>query len=536
MVTGTAESTLRISVIIATYNRAKSVERLLSLLAQQTLAPDTYEVIVIDDGSEPPVEPSLATLETPYRLVLLRQANAGPGAARNNGILQSRGCVLVIVDDDMVVGPEFLAEHLAAHPPGSRIVALGKLLTSAAEALPLFSRFHLDLLDRHAAAVEKGRAVHGTDMYTGNVSLTRADYDAAGGFDPKLRLSEDAELGMRLEISGAKLVLCPGALASHDSDHSSIPAWLVRSRTYGTADARISAKHPNLRSANPWRFLFMVNPVSRPFLLCSALAPRLMRPVSWAAIGTSVFLDRIGAERAALAGATFVYGLEYYAGVGTYAGDRESTMTQLRRYVSESDGSELGPFARIGKLFADVRADHAAMQRSDEAYNANRMRKPHLLLDYIRRIGFQMMVRYRLMRLYRDLGLTVFAKIASRRIRYAYGAEIHWDTYLAPGVVIVHGNGLVLSHGARVGAGCILFHNVTLGESIDGSTREVGAPILEENVHVGAGATIVGPVIIGRGTKVMGGALLRQSVPPRSIVEVAMPTIRPRNTAPTAEP
>jgi serine acetyltransferase/GT2 family glycosyltransferase len=527
---------LRVSVIIATYNRAKSVERLLRLLAQQTLAPDTYEVIAIDDGSDPPVEPSLATLDLPYRVIFVRQPNAGPGAARNNGISQSHGDILVIVDDDMVVGSDFLAEHLAAHPPGSRVVALGKLLTSASKGLPLFSRFHLDLLDRHAAAVEQGRAVHGSDMYTGNVSLTRADYDAAGGFDPELRLSEDAELGMRLEMSGARLELWPRAVASHDSDHSSIPAWLARSRTYGSADARISAKYPTLRTANPWRFLFMVNPVSRPFLLCSALAPRLMKPVSWASIGTSVLLDHLGAERAALAGATFVYGLEYYAGVGAYAGGRESTMTQLRGYVSESDGLELGPFARIGKFFADVRADHAAMQRSDEAYNAKRARKPHLLLDYIRRIGFQMMVRYRLMRLYRDLGLTVLAKIASRRIRYAYGAEIHWDTYLAPGVVIVHGNGLVLSHAAKVGAGCILFHNVTLGESIDRETREVGAPVLEENVHVGAGATIIGPVTIGRGTKVMGGALLRKSVPPRSIVEVPIPTIRSRDQGATTEP
>jgi serine acetyltransferase/GT2 family glycosyltransferase len=526
----------RISVIIATYNRAKSVERLLKLLAEQTLPPEAYEVIVVDDGSFSPVKESLPSIDLPYRIKFLRQPNAGPGAARNNGIAHSSGDIIVIVDDDMVVGADFLAEHLAAHPPGSRVVALGKLLTSESKGLPLFSRFHLDLLDRHAAAVEQGRAVHGSDMYTGNVSLTRADYDAAGGFDPNLRLSEDAELGMRLEMSGATLRLYPSAVASHDSDHSSIAAWLSRSRIYGTADAKISAKHPTLRTANPWRFLFMVNPVSRPFLLCSALAPRLMKPVSWAAIGTSLLLDRLGAERAALAGATFVYGLEYYSGVGAHAGSMESTMTQLRGYITESDGSGLGPVARVRKFFADVRADHAALRRSDEAYHPKVRRKPHLLLDYFRRIGFQMMVRYRLMRLYRDLGLTVLAKIASRRIRHTYGAEIHWDTYLAPGVIIVHGNGLVLSHAARVGAGSILFHNVTLGESIHKDTRQVGAPVLEENVHVGAGATIIGPITIGRGTKVMAGALVRESVPPQSIVEVAAPTVRLRSHSSTAEP
>src|SRR3954465_15299507 len=195
---GQSISALRVSVVIASYNRAASVERLLGLLAGQTLPPELFEVIVVDDGSSPPLSPTLSGLSVPYAMAVVQQTNAGPGAARNNGISMARAEIIVIVDDDMVVSSDFLAAHLAAHPPGSRVVALGKLLTSSQKRLPLFSRFHLDLLDRHANAVEQGSVVHGSDMYTGNVSFTRADYDAAGGFDPKLRLSEDAELGMRL--------------------------------------------------------------------------------------------------------------------------------------------------------------------------------------------------------------------------------------------------------------------------------------------------------------------------------------------------
>ena len=81
--------------------------------------------------------------------------------------------------------------------------------------------------------------------------------------------------------------------------------------------------------------------------------------------------------------------------------------------------------------------------------------------------------------------------------------QAHWEAW--------DGNGIVLSHAARVDSGCILFHNVTLGEGIDPETREVGAPHLEEDVHVGPGATLLGPITVGAGTKIQAGAVLTQT-------------------------
>jgi serine O-acetyltransferase len=96
--------------------------------------------------------------------------------------------------------------------------------------------------------------------------------------------------------------------------------------------------------------------------------------------------------------------------------------------------------------------------------------------------------------------------------------------------MIVHGVGLVLSHAARVGPGCVLFHGVTLGVSIHPDTRAVGAPLLEAGVHVGPGATLLGPITIGAGTKIMAGVVLMQSVPPQSVVQAPTPTIRTRSS------
>jgi serine O-acetyltransferase len=169
----------------------------------------------------------------------------------------------------------------------------------------------------------------------------------------------------------------------------------------------------------------------------------------------------------------------------------------------------------------DVRADFGSMQRYRQKYHAEAIPLARLPIDAVRKIGFQMMIATRSMRLLRDAGVPLGGQLASRLIRHLYGAEIHWDTTIHGGVCIVHGNGLVLSHRAVVGEGCILFHNVTLGEGLDPTTKESGAPTLGRDVHVGPGATLLGPIHVGDGTKIMAGAVLTRSVPANSLVRPA---------------
>jgi serine acetyltransferase len=200
--------------------------------------------------------------------------------------------------------------------------------------------------------------------------------------------------------------------------------------------------------------------------------------------------------------------------------------------TTEVEADTAGEFARGGawhRFSAAVRADHAALASADARYASGPNRSNASLPGtFVRRIGFQMMVGYRVMRLCRDVGFGVGARTASRFMRHVYSADIHWDAELAPGVIIVHGTGLVISHAARVGPGCILFQHVTLGMNIDAATRETGAPVLEANVHVGPGAVLLGPIVIGAGTKITANALLTRSVPPNSRVMTPEPIIGTR--------
>ncbi|MFT3768674.1 MAG: hypothetical protein QM820_24775 [Minicystis sp.] len=185
----------------------------------------------------------------------------------------------------------------------------------------------------------------------------------------------------------------------------------------------------------------------------------------------------------------------------------------------------------IARFLSALRADHAMLRRYDARYDPGGRRPRPLVGDVVQRVGFQMMAAYRLMRLSAEAGIPLAPKVISRLIRVVYGADIHPDARFEGGVVIVHGMGLAVHGEARVSAGAILSQNVTLGSAIDPTTRAVGAPALEEGVHIGPGATILGPVTIGARSKIMPGAVVKESVPPGALVETPAPRVIRRQRA-----
>ena len=102
-----------ISVIVPTHDDGDLLERCLRSIAAQTLPP--LEVIVVDDGSTRPE--AVAGLERAVELLpttrLIRQANAGPSAARNRGLAESGGRWIAFVDADDELPPDSLARRRA---------------------------------------------------------------------------------------------------------------------------------------------------------------------------------------------------------------------------------------------------------------------------------------------------------------------------------------------------------------------------------------------------------------------------------------
>lgn len=100
--------------------------------------------------------------------------------------------------------------------------------------------------------------------------------------------------------------------------------------------------------------------------------------------------------------------------------------------------------------------------------------------------------------------------------RWVSGIEIHPGAQIGPGLFIDHGMGVVIGETAEVGPNVTLYHGVTLG----GPSWKKGKrhPTLEENVVVGAGAKVLGPITVGARTRVGANAVVVRDVPPDSVV------------------
>jgi serine acetyltransferase/glycosyltransferase involved in cell wall biosynthesis len=537
---------LQVSVVIATYNRQELLRRLLEQLDDQTIGTSHYEVIAVDDGSKEDTREKLAGLKTKYSLRIERQENAGAAAARQRGVDLATGKVIVIVDDDMMVLRDFLEKHLAKHTT-DRTVVLGRLRPDAKiEDMPLFERYYARVLAFKAEAFAAGKAqVRGHDVYTGNVSFPRKLFLEAGGFDRQFRALEDEELGIRLEKAGATFAFANEAESVHGSDWTSMKAWMNRAHRDGVYQAKVSRKHPDHAEASPWRHLPNLNPVSRPFMALSLAAPAATSLIAGAAIRTAAMFDKVGLEPVAIAGATFVYGIQYYRGVRQETGGVGDVVREYREFkrgVALLRSGERGDASAWRTLTEGIREDHRMIRFYAEKYDGREGEGESgtetatatlsIAVDAVKKIGFQLMIAYRVMRFFRQAGLGLGAQFMSRSIRHAFASDIHWDAELEPGIVIVHGFGLAISYAAKVRAGCILFQNVTLGYGNDPVTKQPGAPLLERNVHVGIGATLYGPIVVGEGTKIMAGCVLSKSVPARSIVEAPVPQVGARAPVP----
>lgn len=123
---------MKITVIVPLYNKAATIERTLRSIAMQTL--DDFEAIVVDDGSTDGGEKIVEAFGD-GRIRLIRQANAGPGAARNRALAEARGAFVAFLDADDEWLPTFLAKSLG-HLESSGVAAVASGYLKFPEGAP----------------------------------------------------------------------------------------------------------------------------------------------------------------------------------------------------------------------------------------------------------------------------------------------------------------------------------------------------------------------------------------------------------------
>jgi len=235
-----------VSVIIPTYNRRDSVERALRALVHQTLAPETYEVIVSIDGSQDDTREMVAAFAAPYRLSSVWQPNQGRAAACNAGIRIAQGEVLVILDDDMEPVPDCLERHWHAQPIGSRCGLMGAVPMYCEETDPPVAAYVAAKFNRHLDNLARSdHQLTLRDFYSGHFSIRREVLMEVGLFDESFRIygNEDLELSLRLMKAGVTLQYSAEALARQH--YSKDFAGLARDTiAKGRTAVLLASKHP----------------------------------------------------------------------------------------------------------------------------------------------------------------------------------------------------------------------------------------------------------------------------------------------------
>ncbi len=119
--------------------------------------------------------------------------------------------------------------------------------------------------------------------------------------------------------------------------------------------------------------------------------------------------------------------------------------------------------------------------------------------------------------LHARLRLPLVPRIISALSRFWTGVEIHPGARIGRRCFIDHGTGVVMGETVEIGDDCVLFHNVTLGGT--GKHRGKRHPTLRDNVYVGTGAVVLGPVTVGSNSKIGANCVVRmRDVPPNCTV------------------
>jgi serine O-acetyltransferase len=110
--------------------------------------------------------------------------------------------------------------------------------------------------------------------------------------------------------------------------------------------------------------------------------------------------------------------------------------------------------------------------------------------------------------------LRTLARVVSHISRFLTGIEIHPAAQIGENLFIDHGMGTVIGETAVIGDNVTLYHNVTLGGLVAGSVEGKRHPTIEDDVVIGAGALVLGNVIIGHGARIGANAVVTIDVPP----------------------
>lgn len=247
---------VKLSVVIPTYNRRHVLERTLPALEAQDLAPEEFEVLIVEDGCTDGTDELLRNWKPKFVFHALKAPHRGAGAARNVGIQAAKGALVLFLDDDLIAIPDLLRQHCEAHSGPELEIIHGPISVMPGSAKTIirhitelfYSEYNRSLtadLELRYPEIPGPRISMLSSMV--NSSIPREALVRCGGFDERIWAAEDLELGLRLWKMGLPFRCRPTAMAYECYVKSSQNYLTRQAVALGTGDMIVCHKHPEYR-------------------------------------------------------------------------------------------------------------------------------------------------------------------------------------------------------------------------------------------------------------------------------------------------
>lgn len=282
---------MKISVVVTTYNRRRSLERCLLSLAAQSLPAKEFEVIVVADGCTDGTIELLRSFKSPCALRWFAQPNQGQPGAQNFGVAAASGDFILFMDDDCICDRELLAAHYEAHAQASRLVVIGPVFVHQDSTRVALYELKKRCADGDFKRLSSEGSRRSDLMLCANSSISR---DAIPDFlfDTTYKRIHDVEAGVRLWAKGYRPQFSPGAVA-HELYTKTVSGMLRDSYYQGKYEVLLSISHPAFKPLAGIVIMNEGNVLKRAVCKRLALHPVasefMLRPVGWLADSLRIF-------------------------------------------------------------------------------------------------------------------------------------------------------------------------------------------------------------------------------------------------------
>jgi len=236
------------SIIIPTYNRQQQLAACLQALTRLDYPRDSFEVIVVDDGSAVSMDGVTSSFCPHLSVSLVRQPNAGPATARNTGAANARGRFLAFTDDDCVPAPDWLRTLATRFASAPSDAVVGQTLNALPHNLyATTSQFLISsLFAYHNADPDQARF-----LTSNNLAVPTGAFRALGGFDPTFLFpgGEDWDLCRRWLSQGYRLRYAPEVVVCH-AHPLQLPTFWRQHFHYGRGTFRVRQVNSQARQGS----------------------------------------------------------------------------------------------------------------------------------------------------------------------------------------------------------------------------------------------------------------------------------------------